>query len=93
MIRFYATRVTPEGGEKSVLVGCKRGFRPTYELPHKALPQFMCPHYPIHIYFEGTDPRHPGVPPQGPRGWVKTPREQFEDGLTVQEWYAYTGLE
>ena len=46
-----------------------------------------------HIYFEGTDPRHPGVPPQGPRGWVKTPREQFEDGLTVQEWYAYTGLE
>ena len=46
-----------------------------------------------YIYFEGTDPRHPGVPPQGPRGWVKTPREQFEDGLTVQEWYAYTGLE
>ena len=45
-----------------------------------------------YIYFEGTDPRHPGVPPQEPRG-VKTPREYFEEGLTVQEWYDYTGLE
>ena len=45
-----------------------------------------------YIYFEGTDPRHPGVPPQEPCG-VKTPREYFEEGLTVQEWYDYTGLE
>ena len=34
---------------------------------------------------------HAGLTRQ--RGWVKTPREQFEDGLTVPEWYAYTGLE
>ena len=39
------------------------------------------------IYFEGTDPRSPGVPNSPPV--VGTPRQQFEEGLTVQEWYAY----
>ena len=32
------------------------------------------------IYFEGTDPRDPGVPNLPPV--VGTPREQFEEGLT-----------
>ena len=39
------------------------------------------------IYFEGTDPRNPGVPNSPPV--VGTPREQFEEGLTVGEWHAY----
>ena len=39
------------------------------------------------IYFEGTDPRNPGVPNLPPV--VGTPRERFEEGLTVQEWHAY----
>ena len=39
------------------------------------------------IYFEGTDPRDPGVPNLPPV--VGTPREQFEEGLTVGEWHAY----
>ena len=39
------------------------------------------------IYFEGTDPRNPGVPNSPPV--VGTPREQFEEGLTVLEWHAY----
>ena len=39
------------------------------------------------IYFEGTDPRDPGVPNSSPV--VGTPREQFEEGLTVLEWHAY----
>ena len=30
-------------------------------------------------------------PPQDPRG-VRTPREQFEDGLTVEEWYDYMDM-
>ena len=40
------------------------------------------------IYFEGTDPRDPGVPNLPPV--VGTPREQFEEGLTVGEWHAST---
>ena len=47
------------------------------------------------IYFEGTDPRHPH--PGVPNSWsglyagrvVGTPRQQFEEGLTVGEWHAY----
>ena len=39
------------------------------------------------IYFEGTDPRDPGVPSSPPV--VGTPREQFEAGLTVAEWHGY----
>ena len=39
------------------------------------------------IYFEGTDPRNPGVPSSPPV--VGTPREQFEAGLTVAEWHGY----
>ena len=39
------------------------------------------------IYFEGTDPREPGVP--NLPSVVGTPREQFEEGLTVGEWHAY----
>ena len=39
------------------------------------------------IYFEGTDPPGPGVPNSPPV--VGTPREQFEEGLTVLEWHAY----
>ena len=39
------------------------------------------------IYFKGTDPHNPGVPNSPPV--VGTPREQFEEGLTVQEWHAY----
>ena len=35
------------------------------------------------IYFEGTDQRNPGVPNSSPV--VGTPREQFEEGLTVEE--------
>ena len=42
------------------------------------------------IYFEGTDPRDPGVPNSPPV--VGTPREQFEEGLTVGEWHAYMDL-
>ena len=41
------------------------------------------------IYFEGTDPRNPGVPPPDEAIVVGTPREQFEKGLTVEEWLAY----
>ena len=39
------------------------------------------------IYFEDTDPRNPGVP--NSLSVVGTPREQFEKGLTLLEWYAY----
>ena len=35
------------------------------------------------IYFEGTDPREPGVPNSPPL--VGTPREQYEQGLTAEE--------
>ena len=42
------------------------------------------------IYFEGTDPREPGVPNLPPV--VGTPREQFEEGLTVGEWHAYMDI-
>ena len=41
------------------------------------------------IYFEGTDPRDPGVPTCNSSPVVGTPREQFEEGLTVGEWHAY----
>ena len=35
------------------------------------------------IYFEGTEPREPNSPPL-----VGTPREQYEQGLTAEEWFA-----
>ena len=41
-------------------------------------------HVPISLsYFEGTDPREPGMPNSPPL--VGTPREQYELGLTAKE--------
>ena len=42
-----------------------------------------------YIYFEGTDPRHPGFPPFPGRPW---PRESWENSLSDAEWAEYTGI-
>ena len=41
--------------------------------------------------FPERSPSRLVYPPQDPRG-VRTPREQFEDGLTVEEWHDYMDM-
>ena len=47
----------------------------------------------IPIYFAGTDPRRPGLPPPEDEADVGTPREQWEAEVRMSDrdaWYAYS---
>ena len=45
------------------------------------------------IYFEGTEPRQRGFPRPEDAAALGTPFQQWESGLTTEEWAAWIGLE